>query len=388
LIQQTRAPTRPTRFRVGLRTVSVEPADIARVLAAAHSSPAPYRERRDRFAVLLADHVMAAAGGGSVLGAEAGELMRSLSADRGFRSLLDRVWPPARPADVVRSVLRDPSRAAEEVLSKEEQGLLSSSGSGPDRWSAADAALIDEAQSLIAGTARTYGHAIVDEAQDYSPMQLRMIARRAPSGSITVLGDVAQATGLWPHTTWEEVLEHLPRGGQAQIEELTIGYRVPRQILELAGRLLPLIAPDLRAPVPIRDGEAPEFLAVPQGTIVRALLKEMDQGMSRLGTLGVIVPDAMLDDLLVRARANGIEVDAAGWGRGRKITVLTPRQAKGLEFDHVVLADPSEIVSRAPDGYRQLYVSLTRATQTLKVFHTGALPPELRWDERVRAPLS
>jgi DNA helicase IV len=152
---------------------------------------------------------------------------------------------------------------------------------------------------------------------------------------------------------------------------------VPRQILELAGRLLPLIAPDLRAPEAIREGPAPEFVRVAQDALVRGLLREMEQAMSRRGTLGVIVPDRMLDDLLVRARANGMEVDAADWGRGRKITILTPRHAKGLEFDHVVVAEPGEIVAGGVDGFRQLYVALTRSTQTLKVVHAGDLPEAL-----------
>jgi DNA helicase IV len=358
VIDQTRPPRRSVRLGVGLRTVSVEPSDIERVLAAAHASTAPYRERRDRFAVLLADHVLSLAGGGQAFGEAARDLMRALSADGGFRALLDRAWPAVRPADLVRSV-------------------LSSRGWAAENWSAADAALIDEGQALIAGTPRAYGHVIVDEAQDYSPMQLRMIARRAPSGSITVLGDVAQATGLWPHTTWDEVLTHLPGGDRARVEELTIGYRVPRQILAMAGRLLPLIAPNLRAPTAVRDGEEPEFVPLEADTMVRALLKEMEQSMSRRGTLGVIVPEPMVDDLLVRARVNGLEVDAADWGRGRKITVLTPRHAKGLEFDHVVVAEPGAIAASGPDGYRQLYVSLTRSTQTLKVFHTSALPAGL-----------
>lgn len=362
VIAQTKPPARPVQLRVGLRMVSVEPAGVARILAAAHASSAPYRERRDRFAVLLADHVLSLASGGAGgggFGAEARELMRALSSDGSFRALLDRVWPAVKPADLVR-------------------GVLSSRGWAGDGWSAADATLIDEAQSLITGTPRTYGHVIVDEAQDYSPMQLRMIARRAPSGSLTVLGDVAQATGLWPHSRWEEVLAHLPGGVAAgRVEELTIGYRVPRQILELAGRLLPLIAPDLRAPEAIRDGAAPEFVRVEPDALVRALLREMELTMSRRGTLGVIVPGRILDDLLVRARVNGLEVDAADWGRGRKITVLSPRHAKGLEFDHVVVAEPEEIAKSGPDGYRQLYVALTRSTQTLKVVHGGELPEAL-----------
>jgi DNA helicase IV len=240
-----------------------------------------------------------------------------------------------------------------------------------------DAALIDEAQALIAGSARTYGHVIVDEAQDLSPMQLRMIARRAPSGSLTLLGDVAQATGLWPHAAWGEVLEHLPRGAEARVESLTVGYRVPKPILDLASRLLPRIAPDLEPAMAIRDGEPPAFVRVPEGTVMRALLREMEESRSRRGTLGVIVPEAMLGDVLVQTRANRIEVDAADHGRGRTITVLVPRQAKGLEFDHVVVAEPGAVVSSGPDGYRQLYVALTRATQTMRIVYAGRLPGEL-----------
>jgi len=320
--------------------------------------------------------VLALASGGGAFGDEARELMRGLSSDGAFRGLLDRVWPTIRATDLVRGLLQDPARAADGLLSKDEVRTLSSSVVG-ERWTAGDAALIDEAQALIAGPPRTYGHVIVDEAQDLSPMQLRMIARRASSGSITVLGDVAQATGLWPHTRWEEVLAHLPGGEKARVEELTIGYRVPKPILDLAAKLLPLIAPNLKAPLATREGAAPELAKVPEGGMVRALLKEMEEAQSRRGTLGVIVPEPMLDDLLVAARGQRIEVDAADWGRGRKITVLTPRQAKGLEFDHVIVAEPSKIAAEVSDGSRQLYVALTRSTQTLKILHARDLPAKL-----------
>jgi DNA helicase IV len=362
LVAETKPPRRPVQLRVGLRAVTVDPADVEAALASAHTSAAPYRERRDRFAVLMADRVLAKAGGAAAVGDEPRDVLRRLSADPAFRGLLDRVWPTVRPADLVHGVVGS-------------KGWPVSDGG----WSAADGALIDEAQALIAGTPRTYGHVIVDEAQDYSPMQLRMIARRAPSGSITVLGDVAQATGLWPHSTWDEVLAHLPGGGseRTRVEELTIGYRVPRQILQLAGRLLPMVGSGLRGPEAIRDGEEPSFVRVESGDVGRVLLREMEGAMSRRGTLGVIVPDGMLDDLLVRARVNGLEVDAADWGRGRKITVLTARHAKGLEFDHVVVVEPADIVAGGSDGYRRLYVALTRATQTLKVIHSGELPGPL-----------
>lgn len=108
--------------------------------------------------------------------------------------------------------------------------------------------------------------------------------------------------------------------------------------------------------------------------MVRALLKEMEEAQSRRGTLGVIVPEGMLDDMLVAARGQRIEVDAADWGRGRKITVLTPRQAKGLEFDHVLVAEPAEIAESGNAGHRQVYVSLTRSTQTLTILHARDLP--------------
>jgi DNA helicase IV len=383
LIARTRPPAQAVRLQVGLRTVAVEPSDLGRLLAAAHTSPAPYRERRDRFAILLADHVYVTAYGSGTFGAEASELMAALSRDPGFRGLLDRVWPSTTAADLVRGVLGDPAllaRAADGLLSSEERELLAQGGGRRDRWSVGDAALIDEAQALLVGTSRTYGHVIVDEAQDLSPMQLRMIARRAPSGSITILGDVAQATGLWPHTSWDEVLAQLPGGAAARVEALGIGYRVPKEILDLAGRLLPRIAPDLTPPVAIREGSPPEFLRVSEGALFRALMNEMQGAMSERGTLGVILPEAMLGEALVQARANRIEVDAADWGRGRKITLLAPRQAKGLEFDHVVLAEPADIAADPRDGYRQLYVALTRSTQTLKIVHTKDLPLELRPD--------
>ena len=173
LVASTRPPSRAVSLRVGLRSVSVSPADVERVLASAHESTAPYRVRRDRFAVLLADHVLAFASGGGAFGDEARELIRGLSSTGhsgrcwiGFgRRLGPLNWC------VGFSIMTSLALSADGLLSKEELRTLSSSALG-ERWTAGDAALIDEAQALIAGPPRTYGVVIVDEAQDLSPMQL------------------------------------------------------------------------------------------------------------------------------------------------------------------------------------------------------------------------
>ena len=104
---------------------------------------------------------------------------------------------------------------------------------------------------------RTFGHVIVDEAQDLTPMQLRMVARRARDGSLTILGDVAQGTGPVVYGSWGEVLPHLPRGDEADVEELRHAYRVPREIMDLALPLLDLIAPDVERPLAYRTGADP-----------------------------------------------------------------------------------------------------------------------------------
>ena len=130
------------------------------------------------------------------------------------------------------------AEAAEGLLSPEEQRLLRRRGSG---WSDGDVPLLDEAHALVGEPARTYGHVIVDEAQDLTPMQLRMVARRARDGALTALGDVAQATGPVVYGSWQDVVRHLPRGDDADVEELRHAYRVPREIMELA---LPLLDAD------------------------------------------------------------------------------------------------------------------------------------------------
>src|SRR3712207_5138839 len=172
------------------------------------------------------------------------------------RAFCDEVWPARDAAGLVHALLTEPhrlARAARGVLAHEEQAVLLR-GPGPLRtapWTDADAALVDEAAGLLDRTPG-YGHVVVDEAQDLSPMQCRVIARRLAAGSLTVLGDLAQATSPWAVADWGTTMAELGRP-DAEVRPLTRGYRVPAEVLDYANRLLPLIAPQLPAATAVRS---------------------------------------------------------------------------------------------------------------------------------------
>jgi DNA helicase IV len=199
---------------------------------------------------------------------------------------------------------------------------------------------------------------IVDEAQDLSPMQLRTISRRALDGSLTILGDVAQATGPVVYRRWQELEPYLPEGVDVTIEELRHAYRVPAEIMDVALPLLARIAPDVEPPLAYRQGgAAPRFVRA-EGDVMEAALREAAALAELDGLIAVIGPRS-----LVGARAGDGAYDELS------IPVLTPRQAKGLEFDHVVVVEPAAIADAGEQGLRELYVALTRPTKTLVVVH-------------------
>ena len=184
------------------------------------------------------------------------EVERSLNAKGFLPRWLDRVWPVAAPEALVRSLLTTPARlaeAAEGILDEPAQRLLRRPRSG-FAWGDHDVPLVDEARALLAAPPRAFGHVIVDEAQDLTPMQLRMVARRARAGSITILGDIAQATGPVVHDRWDEVVAYLDAADTAEVAELRHAYRVPAEIMELALPLLDVVAPDVAPPVAFRTG--------------------------------------------------------------------------------------------------------------------------------------
>lgn len=205
----------------------------------------------------------------------------------------------------------------------------------------------------------TFGHVVVDEAQELSEMAWRAVMRRCVSRSMTVVGDVAQTGSPAGVASWTQALEPFV-GSRWRCEELTISYRTPAEILALAAAELALVDPSLQAPQAVRtagaepwsDAVAAEKLAARVCEAARSERAEIESGR-----VGVIVPQTRLEEM---SAALGDEVALED-----PVTVATVRQAKGLEFDSVIVADPEGIVAESPRGRNDLYVALTRATRRL-----------------------
>lgn len=301
-----------------------------------------------------------------------------------FNNALDRMWPTFTAEELLRGLYGTQSwlvEASDGLLSADERAGLYREprpSIGDEPWTDGDLFCLDELSYLLNGEIRTYGHVVVDEAQDLSPMQARALARRCPSGSFTVLGDLAQATGAWIRDSWSELTTHLS-ASETVVETLTIGYRVPSAALELAARLLPLISPNLEAPTSVRlgAGDPTVHIAGEDSVEDRAMsLAAADVEDGR--TTAIVVPDSSFDSLLDRYLAAGTTL-----GNGREgdfshpLTLVPATSVKGLEFDSVVLLGPTELARSAVDGRRLLYIAMTRCTQVLRLVDEGVLPDGL-----------
>jgi len=311
-------------------------------------------------------------------------LERELSSSDQFRGLLDRLWPAVSPKGVVGDLLSGPdrlTRASIDLLDDSEWRLLARGGEGRSArsgWTVDDLPLLDEADYLVNGRTRTYGHIVVDEAQDLSPMQFRMVARRAPVGSLTVLGDLAQATGAWGYESWDDILRHLPAEVPVRTDELTLGYRAPGQVLELASKLLPVAAPSVRPTRSIRPGtRSPRVVRVETDRLWSRSVEEAS-GLADEGLLvGLVVAPGHLPVMAatVEARHDVGLLDRDGLGR--PITLVSSLAVKGLEFDAVVVVEPAVIAGDDRRGLRSLYVAMTRPIRHLSLVHALPLPPAL-----------
>ncbi|MFD8281958.1 HelD family protein [Streptomyces solisilvae] len=304
------------------------------------------------------------------------------------KAAVKAIWPPVDPAKLVLRLLSDAdflAAHADGILDADEQKTILSAKPGRGvksaKWSPADLVLIDEAADLIERTP-SLGHVVLDEAQDLSPMQYRAVGRRCSTGSATVLGDIAQGTTPWATASWEEALTHLGKDGAA-VEELTQGFRVPREVIAYASRLLPAIAPGLSEATSIREA-AGDFSvrAVEPDELDAAVLAACREALGHEGSIGLIAADARVPALAEALDAAGLTHLSPGeeTSAEARLTLVPATLAKGLEYDYVVLDEPAAVVDGEPDertGLRRLYVALTRAVSGLTVIHGAPLPERL-----------
>ncbi len=304
--------------------------------------------------------------------------LRRMGRQAQVRAFLDHAWPEVSAEQIVFSLLSDGAflaAAADGILSEEEQAALR--WNRPPRtvkaarWSAADAVLIDEAGGAI-DRRPSFGHVVLDEAQDLSPMQCRAIARRCEHGSLTLLGDLAQGTTPWASRDWRQTLVHLGRP-EARVVPLTIGFRMPEAVVALANQLLPALGVAVPEAVSLRRDGRLDIRAV--ADIDTAAVAEVRAALEHEGSIAVIAADSAVESLSAALRAAGVEV--ADPEADARVTVLPATLAKGLEYDHVIVIEPSQIVESEPRGMHRLYVVLTRAVSRLAILHAHPLPSPL-----------
>ncbi len=303
------------------------------------------------------------------------------------RAYVKAVWPEVTPQAVLHHVL-----ATGDGLDGDQRAMVWEKPSrtpGGARWSAADLVLLDELADLLERTP-SLGHVVLDEAQDLSPMQLRAVGRRASTGSLTVLGDIAQGTTPWATGSWEESLSHLGKDlgtGSVHLEVLDRGFRVPGAVIGYAARLLPHMAPGLGAPRSVRSDPGRLDLVATTDAVAGGV-RAAREASAHEGSVGVIVPDAWVGRVAAAMAAAGLEHEVLDGTHAEErilpLHVVPATVAKGLEFDQVVVVEPAAIAAAEPDvrsGLRRLYVVLTRAVSGLTVVHAEPLPDALAGDD-------
>jgi len=442
--QRQQALGQPVEIPWGRHRLTVSVADSARLVSRARRRSSAHNERRAALERLLVRHLVdqLVARGTNVADEARSDLQEGLRSEPGFVAAVNAMWPALTPEAFLHRFLASPvlvERAGRGLLDAAECDALhrpASPRTADVAWTDADVALLDEAAVVLGerplprvrsnGAAdddgsyaieralddagafdpqmradlrrrleaeaadvdaevpdlatRTFGHVLVDEAQDMSPMQWRMLARRCPSGSMTIVGDLGQATGSTAPTSWEEVVAQLPQRRELRIATLTVNYRTPAEVMEMAARVLAEAAPNIVPPIAVRQaGVDPVFSCADPDDVVGATARAVKAEVAEVGSgkVGVVAPTGLVDAL---AEAVGPDLARTGADAGvldARVAVLAPEMAKGLEFDAVIVVEPARVVAESPQGLRALYVALTRTTRRLHVVHSEPLPPAL-----------
>ncbi|HEY6758343.1 MAG TPA: hypothetical protein VI318_02595 [Baekduia sp.] len=368
------APAETVRIRNGRDLVVIEPGDVARMIAVAREQTRSYQSGRERFRARLADWVNTRATDGA-----------AIRRTKELQKLANAAWPRVTAEQVFLMALKGRpalTAAARGLLDDDEVALLLASGPPKPKGALrhSDVPLLDEARWLVDPDLRTYGHVVVDEAQNLTPMELRMAARRARGHALTILGDIAQRTADAELESWGEVVG---AAGVARFDvaELRVSYRVPDDFLRLAATVAP--AGIDTQPRGVREAPWPAVaVAVSDGgSLARAVEVLVAALRERVGSVGVVAA-AVHHAPLIAAVAGLAETTEHLTGGA---DLLGLQAVKGLEFDAVLVVEPAAILAERPDGGAGgLYTALTRSTRALAIVHQAPLPeglagaPELR----------
>ena len=423
VLTRQRAPREPLKVQFGVTELTLSVEELTEIVRTVKRAHRVHNAARKQLQTLLCDRLAdryreaLARFDRADITFDRASIVSQLKRNDEVRASIDRIWPWLTPTVLLRDLYGAAAlikvAARDQLTEAEQKALLRPRAASMEdvRWTSADIALLDEAaiylgalpaNAHVPGSTvqhaaipgqhrgvkandpheegiRTYGHLVVDEAQDLSPMQLRMLGRRSLNGSMTIVGDIGQATGMWAPKSWEEVLAHLPIKRSRKVE-LTVGYRAPAEVMELAARVLAVAAPELSVPRSVRSqGELPVFVATaPEEPLTVAVARALADLKARLGdgTVGVLCPTALVDPVSEELLRQGVALDPNG-SMGDGIGVLAIGTAKGLEFDGVVVVEPAQMIREAAQGLRSLYVAITRTTRLLTIVSSEPLPAVL-----------
>ncbi len=367
-------PVRAVRVPIGARNHVIEPDEFAAWVETALGGAAlarPLNHRRDALKTIAQQELRRRTDGDDAW-AKAGVLREALTA----------TWPVQQPQAVLQRLFANVAAlgaAADELLTPDEQTMLLAGGKPGTKkrpWTAADQLLLDEINSLLNGPPFLFGHVVVDEAQDHSAVGLRVVGRRCPSGSFTILGDLAQSTTPAGQQQWPVVAQYLG-ADRYEVAHLTIGYRVPEPVLRIANKLLAFTAVDTVASRSVRvEGDAPTMRVSSSHDLDTAVAEEVMIARHRHVLTGVVAPLRLHGVIAAALATHGlVAVTRMQDVQRHQIPIFTAELVKGLEFDAVVVVNPAEVLDGTPRGARLLYVAMTRAVQVLRMVGDTAFDP-------------
>lgn len=378
-------PEADLSIRTIFGTTTIRREQVAAILDEVTTRPSPWNVARDNVSAQLLKAAWDDRGDyTNRFSGDRLDFEKAILGHREYRSYLNKIWPRLDATSVLRKLYRNSrslALAAAGILTSEEQRCLAgkrSTKAASETWTDSDVPLLDELSFLLFGKPKdSYTHIVIDEAQDLSTLQLRMLGRRSRNGSMTILGDLAQATSAAAQRSWEEVARALGVERNYEIGHLNIGYRLPSAILDFANRLLPAAAPTVKPSESVRKaGEAPEIMRVPTSARITRAIETVKEQLSTWSSIALVAPPSLMDQLAAPLSGEVAFNDSRlSLELTEPVTLTTASRAKGLEFDLVVVLEPGAISEE--EGLRALYVALTRAVQRVVIVHSQALPAEL-----------